>query len=235
MITMTEKITWQTVLNEKKQKPYFQAILDFVKKERKAGKTIYPPQKDIFNALKLTPYETVKVVILGQDPYHGPNQAHGLAFSVRPGVAFPPSLQNIFKELHEDLNVPIPSQGTLEKWAKQGVLLLNAALTVEAGKPQSHASIGWHRFTDHVIASLNDHHPKGIVFLLWGAYAQQKSSLITNIRHRILKAPHPSPFSANRGFFGCRHFSKVNELLREMGREEIDWTLDYLIQSHDSY
>ena len=218
-------ITWKTILNETKQKPYFQAILEFIKKERKAGKTIYPPQKDIFNAFKLTLYEMVKVVILGQDPYHGPNQAHGLAFSVRPSVAtFPPSLQNIFKELHEDLNVSIPAQGTLEKWAKQGVLLLNTALTVEAGKPQSHASIGWHRFTDHVIASLNDH-PQGIVFLLWGTYAQQKSSLITNIRHHILKASHPSPFSANRGFFGCQHFSKTNKLLGEMGREEIDWRL----------
>ena len=218
-------VTWKTVLGKEKQKPYFQNILDFVKNERKVGKVIYPSQKDIFNALKLTPYEAVKVVILGQDPYHGPNQAHGLSFSVRSGVNLPPSLKNIFKELHSYLNIPIPSQGSLEKWAKQGVLLLNAALTVEAAKPQSHAYIGWHRFTDHVIASLNDH-AKGIIFLLWGAYAQKKSSLITNIRHRILMASHPSPFSANRGFFGCRHFSKANELLREMGREEIDWVLE---------
>lgn len=218
------ELTWKTVLGEEKEKPYFQAILNFIKKERKKGKTIYPAQKDIFNALKLTSYETVRVVILGQDPYHNPNQAHGLAFSVPTGVAFPPSLQNIFKELYKDLNIPIPYQGNLEKWAKQGVLLLNTVLTVEAGKPQSHAFIGWHRFTNHLIASLN-HHPEGIVFLLWGAYAQQKSSLITNIRHRILKAPHPSPLSANRGFFGCRHFSKANELLCEMRRKEIDWTL----------
>ncbi|MFW0084118.1 MAG: uracil-DNA glycosylase [Coxiella endosymbiont of Haemaphysalis japonica] len=222
---MAETTTWKTVLEEEKQKSYFQDILNFVEKERKARKVIYPPQKDIFNALKLTSYETVKVVILGQDPYHGFNQAHGLAFSVCPSVAFPPSLQNIFKELRADLNVPIPSQGSLEKWAKQGILLLNVSLTVEAGKPQSHAHIGWHRFTDHIIAGVNDH-PEGIVFLLWGAYAQQKSSLITNIRHRILKAPHPSPFSANQGFFGCQHFSKANELLRKIGREEIDWTLD---------
>ncbi|ABX79066.1 uracil-DNA glycosylase [Coxiella burnetii RSA 331] len=221
---MAETQTWQTVLGEEKQEPYFQEILDFVKKERKAGKIIYPPQKDIFNALKLTPYEAIKVVILGQDPYHGPNQAHGLAFSVRPGVPAPPSLQNIFKELHADLG-SIPSHGFLEKWAKQGVLLLNAALTVEAGKPQSHANIGWHRFTDKVIESLNDH-PEGIVFLLWGSYAQKKSQLITNLRHRILKAPHPSPLSAARGFLGCRHFSKANQLLHEMGRGEIDWALD---------
>lgn len=225
MTTMTETITWQTVLGDEKEKPYFQSILDFVKKERKAGKIIYPPQKDIFNSLKLTPYEAVKVVILGQDPYHGPNQAHGLAFSVRPGVPAPPSLQNIFKELHADLGIPIPSNGCLEKWAQQGVLLLNAALTVEAGKPQSHANIGWHRFTDTIIEKLNNH-PKGIVFLLWGSYAQQKAQLITNLRHRILKAPHPSPLSANRGFFGCRHFSKANKLLQEMGRNKIDWSLD---------
>src|SRR3990167_310246 len=224
MTTMTETITWQTVLGEEKEKPYFKAILDFVKKEREAGKTIYPAQKDIFNALKYTPFEAVKVVILGQDPYHGPNQAHGLSFSVKPGVAFPPSLQNIFTELQNDLGIPKPSSGCLEKWAKQGVLLLNAALTVEAGKPQSHANIGWHRFTDAVITSLNQH-PEGIVFLLWGSYAQQKSQLIANLRHKILKAPHPSPLSANRGFFGCRHFSKTNELLRQLGRPEIDWLL----------
>lgn len=222
---MADTITWKTILEEEKQKFYFQDILDFVKKERKARKVIYPPQKDIFNALKLTPYEKVKVVILGQDPYHGSNQAHGLAFSVRPSVNFPPSLQNIFKELQADLNVPIPSHGSLEKWATQGVLLLNVSLTVEAGKPQSHTHM-WYRFTDHIISGLNDHHPEGIVFLFWGAYAQRKSRLITNISHRILKALHPSPFSANQGFFGCRHFSKANELLRKMGREEIDWTLD---------
>ena len=222
----TEKIkTWQTALSEEKQKPYFKAILNFIKRERETGKIIYPPQQDIFHALKLTPYETVKVVILGQDPYHAPNQAHGLAFSVRYRVPSPPSLQNIFKELHVDLSTPIPSHGFLEKWARQGLLLLNTILTVEAGKPQSHANIGWHYFTNKVITKLNDH-PKGIVFLLWGSYAKKKSQLIKNLRHRVLKAPHPSPFSAAHGFFGCRHFSKTNQLLREMGREEIDWTLD---------
>lgn len=225
MMTITKGITWETVLGDEKQKSYFHDILDHIKNERKSGKVIYPPQRDIFNSLKLTPYESVKVVILGQDPYHGPNQAHGLSFSVRPGIPIPPSLQNIFKELHNDLGFSIPSHGCLEKWAKRGVLLLNAALTVEAGKPQSHANINWHLFTDQVITILNNY-PKRIVFLLWGSYAKQKAVLITNPCHRILKAPHPSPFSAKRGFFGCRHFSKANTLLREMGHQEIDWSLN---------
>ena len=222
---MTEAITWRMVLGDEKQKSYFQDILDYVKNERKLGKVIYPPQKDIFNSLKLTAYESVKVVILGQDPYHGPNQAHGLSFSVRPGIPAPPSLQNIFKELHNDVGFSIPSHGCLEQWAKRGVLLLNAVLTVEAGKPKSHANIAWHQFTDQVIIILNNH-PKGIVFLLWGSYAKQKAELITNLRHWILKAPHPSPLSAKRGFFGCRHFSRANALLREIGRQEIDWSLN---------
>jgi uracil-DNA glycosylase len=221
---MIETPTWKTILGDEKQKPYFQAILNFIKTERAAGKIIYPAQEDIFNALKFTPFENVKVVILGQDPYHGPNQAHGLAFSVRPGVPPPPSLQNIFKELQADLGIAKPTHGCLEKWAQQGVLLLNAVLTVEADKPQSHAHIGWQRFTDQVITSLNEH-PQGIVFLLWGAYAQQKSQLITNLRHRTLKAPHPSPLSASRGFLGCRHFSQANQLLQQLGREPIDWQL----------
>lgn len=224
MTTMIDTPTWKTILGDEKQKPYFQAILDFIKTERAAGKIIYPTQEDIFNALKFTPFEKVKVVILGQDPYHGPQQAHGLSFSVRPGVPPPPSLQNIFKELQADLGIPKPSHGCLEKWAQQGVLLLNAVLTVEADKPQSHAHIGWQRFTDQVISCLNDH-PQSIIFLLWGAYAQQKSQLITNLRHRILKAPHPSPLSANRGFLGCRHFSQANQLLQQLGREPIDWHL----------
>lgn len=220
----TETMTWQSLLADEKKQPYFQQILAFLEKEHAAGKTIYPPQKDIFNAIKLTPFADVRVVILGQDPYHGPNQAHGLAFSVRPGVPPPPSLQNIFLELKNDLGIPIPEHGCLEKWARQGILLLNTSLTVEAGKPQSHAKIGWEKFTDKVIECLNEH-PKSIVFLLWGSPAQQKARLINPYKHRILTAPHPSPLSAHRGFLGCKHFSKTNEILRQSGRDEIDWSL----------
>lgn len=164
------------------------------------------------------------MVIIGQDPYHGPNQAHGLCFSVKPGIAPPPSLQNIFKELHSDLGIPIPNHGCLEKWATQGVLLLNASLTVAAGQPQSHANIGWEQFTDKVIKTLNDE-SKNLIFLLWGAPAQRKGQMIDPTRHHVLKAPHPSPLSANRGFFGCKHFSKTNDFLRQMGKKEIDWSL----------
>ena len=224
MTTDTQTATWKTVLAGEKEKYYFKKILEFVKQQRMAGKKIYPPQKDIFNALKLTPYENVKVVIIGQDPYHGPGQAHGLAFSVKPGVEPPPSLKNIFLELDNDLGIPEPHHGCLEKWAEQGVLLLNAVLTVEARKPQSHAHIGWQQFTDKIIDTLNEH-PEGIVFLLWGSYAQRKGHNIDTNKHAILKSTHPSPLSAYRGFLGCRHFSKANELLKKMGREEIDWQL----------
>lgn len=224
MSTTTEAITWKTILGEEKKKPYFQSILDHLKKERAAGKSIYPPQEAVFNALKFTPYEDVKVVILGQDPYHGPNQAHGLSFSVKSGVRPPPSLQNIFTELNNDLGIPRPNHGCLENWARQGVLLLNATLTVEAGKPGSHAEIGWQRFTDTVISSLNEH-PQTIVFLLWGAHAQKKAALINNPHHHLLTAPHPSPFSVHRGFYGCKHFSNANALLQQTGREEINWAL----------
>lgn len=214
--------TWQSLLAGEKTQAYFHKILEFLDKERAAGKLIYPPQKDVFNALKLTAFADVQVVIIGQDPYHGPKQAHGLAFSVQPGLPPPPSLQNIFLELENDLNCPLPKSGCLEHWAKQGVLLLNTVLTVEAGKPQSHAKIGWQQFTDKVIECLNEH-TQGIVFLLWGAPAQQKARIINPFKHRILTAPHPSPLSAHRGFLGCKHFSKTNELLKQMGRQPIIW------------
>lgn len=217
--------TWHDVLGEEKHADYFNRALTFVKKERQQGKTIYPKQNEIFNALKLTPFDQVKVVILGQDPYHGPNQAHGLCFSVRRGVSPPPSLKNIFQEIHNDLGIPFPQHGCLEKWAKQGVLLLNAVLTVEAGKAHSHANIGWEHFTDRVIECLNEYR-EGLVFLLWGSQAQRKGRMIDPTRHYVLKAAHPSPLSAQRGFFGCRHFSKTNRLLTEMGRTPIDWQLD---------
>lgn len=216
--------TWEDVLKNEKEQPYFQEALHYVKQQRAEGKTIYPAQSDIFNALKLTRFDNVKVVIIGQDPYHGPNQAHGLSFSVKPGIRKPPSLQNIFKELYDDLGVPTPNDGYLEKWAQQGVLLLNTTLTVEAGKPASHAKIGWERFTDRVIEVLNQH-KVGLIFLLWGAHAQRKGQIIDPKHHHVLTAAHPSPFSAERGFFGCKHFSKTNQLLREMGKAEIDWRL----------
>ena|SRR3989344_1887732 len=218
--------TWTDVLGEEKNKPYFHDIMQFLKKELQEGKVIYPPQNEIFNAFKLTPFEDVKVVMIGQDPYHGPHQAHGLAFSVKPGIKPPPSLENIFKELENDVGIKPSSNGCLEKWAKQGVLLLNTCLTVLASNPQSHYHIGWQRFTDKVIEKLNDH-PESIVYLLWGSHAQQKEALIDTSHHKILKAPHPSPLSAHRGFLGCRHFSKANALLKLMGREPIDWDLSH--------
>ena len=179
----------------------------------------------IIHAIQATPFLDVKVVILGQDPYHNPNQAHGLSFSVRHGVQPPPSLQNIFKELRDDCGIAIPNHGCLEKWAKQGVLLLNSVLTVEKNKPQSHAKIGWQQLTDAIIERLNQH-PRRIVFLLWGSYAQQKRALIDTKKHVILATTHPSPFSAHRGFLGCKHFSKANSLLKEADRTPIDWKLD---------
>ncbi len=215
--------SWKTLACEKQQ-PYFQSILQFLKSEQAAGKKIYPASTDLFNAFKYTPLDQVKVVILGQDPYHGPDQAHGLCFSVKPGIAPPPSLKNIFQELKSDLGLPIPTHGCLEHWAKQGVFLLNTVLSVEASKPQSHAKIGWETFTDKVIHLLNDH-GQGIVFLLWGAFAQQKGQIIDTTRHPVLKTVHPSPLSAHRGFLGCRHFSKTNQLLRDAGKAEIDWQL----------
>jgi uracil-DNA glycosylase len=221
---MTTPSNWETALAAEKQKPYFKAITAHLKAESNAGKTIYPAKEDTFNALKYTPFTDVKVVIIGQDPYHGHNQAHGLCFSVKKGVRPPPSLMNIYKELYSDLGIIPPQHGNLEQWAHQGVLLLNSTLTVEASKPQSHAKIGWQQFTDAIIEQLN-HHPQSIVYLLWGAYAQSKQKLIDTSKHRILTAPHPSPLSAHRGFLGCKHFSKANALLKKLGRDPIDWIL----------
>ncbi len=216
--------TWKEVLAGEREKEYFKKVTKFVEDQRRAGKIVYPPNAEVFSALHYTPFSDVSVVIIGQDPYHGPNQAHGLCFSVRPEVPFPPSLQNIFKEIHDDLGCSIPKHGNLEGWARQGVLLLNASLTVEAGKPQSHANLGWEVFTDRVISELNSK-KSDLVFLLWGSHAQKKGQHIDSVRHHILKAPHPSPLSAHRGFFGCRHFSKANEILKRVGRKEIHWQL----------
>lgn len=224
MVAFVQAPNWQDVLAEEKKAPYFRKILDFIKAERAKGKKIYPSQADLFNAFKFTPFSEVRVVILGQDPYHGLNQAHGLCFSVRPGVLPPPSLRNIFQELHKDLGLKIPSHGCLESWAKQGVLLLNSVLSVEASNPGSHAHIGWQQFTDCVIESLN-RQQKPIVFLLWGAYAQRKGQHINREKHLVLEAAHPSPFSAHRGFLGCQHFSKANAFLRQHHRGQIDWSL----------
>ena len=215
---------WLEALKDEFAQPYFADIKKFLLEEKQKGKVIYPPGPLIFNAFNLTPFDKVKVVILGQDPYHGPNQAHGLCFSVAKGVKPPPSLVNIFKELKVDLDVPVPDHGNLEHWATQGVLLLNAILTVEANLPASHSKIGWERFTDAVIMKLSAE-KKGLVFLLWGRFAQDKSALIDPSRHHILKAAHPSPFSAYNGFFGCRHFSKTNTLLEKQGQKPIDWSI----------
>ncbi|HXH18907.1 MAG TPA: uracil-DNA glycosylase [Chitinophagales bacterium] len=216
--------SWKEILDEEFQKPYFRQIKMTLVEEKKKGFTIYPPGPLIFNAFNLTPFDEVKVVILGQDPYHGKGQAHGLCFSVPQGIAPPPSLVNIFKELHDDLGVPLPNHGNLEKWARQGVFLLNAILTVRDGEPASHSKIGWQDFTNSVINKLSTLRA-GIVFLLWGKFAQEKEILIDGSRHHILKAAHPSPYSAS-GFFGCRHFSATNKILQHEGYNPIDWKLD---------
>lgn len=217
--------SWKTVLLAEFQKPYFAEIVGFLKHEKLAGKTIYPPGKLIFNAFNTTPISNVKVVILGQDPYHNPGQAHGLSFSVPHGVPAPPSLVNIFKEQFTDLGIPIPKHGNLEKWARQGVLMLNASLTVEINKPMSHSKIGWHLFTDAVIKTISDQ-KDGVVFMLWGSFAKSKQELIDKTKHLILTAAHPSPLSAHNGFMGCRHFSKANEWLLQKGLTPIDWNLN---------
>jgi len=220
---MTQSPIWRDTLAEEKTKPYFRQTLAFVAQERAEGKTVYPPQQDVFNAFRYTELAAVKVVILGQDPYHGPNQAHGLSFSVRPGVPAPPSLVNIYKELNADIpGFSVPNHGCLQSWAAQGVLLLNTVLTVEAGKAHSHASLGWETFTDRVIEVLSECR-EGVVFLLWGAHAQKKGGIIDPQRHHILKAPHPSPLSAHRGFLGCKHFSQANAFLVQQGQDPIDW------------
>lgn len=215
---------WKQALHAEFDKPYMRALGDFLRSEKAAGKIIYPPGPLIFNALNSTPLDRTKVVILGQDPYHGPGQAHGLAFSVQPGVAVPPSLQNIFKELKRDLNLPIPQHGYLQSWADQGVLLLNTSLTVEAGQAGSHAKKGWQPFTDKVIEVVSAHQPN-LVFLLWGAHAQSKQPLIDATRHLVLRSAHPSPLSAHRGFLGNGHFSHCNRFLVQHGLQPIDWTL----------
>src|SRR3984957_4800997 len=216
--------SWKKVLHHEFSQPYFAGIVSFLKAEKLSGKIVYPPGKFIFNAFNTTPFDKVKIVLLGQDPYHGPGQAHGLSFSVPNGIAQPPSLINIFKELHNDVGIAIPKSGNLKDWAQQGVLLLNASLTVRANEPMSHAKIGWAEFTNAVIQKVSDQ-KNNVVFLLWGKFAQEKQILINDSKHLILKAAHPSPFSVERGFFGCRHFSKANDYLAKHGIDEIDWRL----------
>ncbi|MEO1771166.1 uracil-DNA glycosylase [Candidatus Enterococcus ferrettii] len=215
--------SWQDVLEEEFQKPYYLELREFLKEEYRSQK-IHPDMFHIFEALELTPYESVKVVILGQDPYHGINQAHGLSFSVQPGVAIPPSLRNIYKEMQSDLGIPPVNHGNLVSWAKQGVLLLNTVLTVREGQAYSHRGKGWEQLTDAVIKKLNERE-EPIVFILWGKPAQEKSAMIDTSRHAIIKSPHPSPLSASRGFFGSKPFSQTNELLIGWGEEPINWQL----------
>lgn len=214
---------WDEVLQDEIQKPYFQELRYTMAREYKQH-TVYPPKELLFSALKLTPYRDTKVVILGQDPYHGPGQAHGLSFSVKPGVRIPPSLQNIYKELESDVGAKTPDHGSLLHWAKQGVLLLNAVLTVRQGQPNSHKGLGWEQFTDAIVAKLNEH-PTPLVFILWGSHAQAKGSFLDRSRHKVILSPHPSPFSANRGFFGSRPFSQANLFLQNHGISPIDWEI----------
>jgi uracil-DNA glycosylase len=216
--------SWKAPLLPEFKSEFMSSLKSFLEAEKAAGKTIYPKGAEWFRALDLTPLDKVRVVILGQDPYHGPGQAHGLCFSVKPGVRPPPSLLNIYKELESDLGLPRPGHGFLESWAKQGVLLLNSVLTVEMAKAASHQGKGWERFTDAVIRLVNDR-PDPVVFMLWGAYAQKKAAFVDSSRHLVLKAAHPSPLSAHSGFLGCQHFSKANAFLMAHGQEPIDWRL----------
>jgi uracil-DNA glycosylase len=215
---------WSEILEEEIQKDYYQKLREWLKGEYQSANT-YPSMYDIFNAFHYTAYQDVKVVLLGQDPYHGPNQAEGLSFSVKKGIKLPPSLRNMYKELHEDIGCDIPEHGSLVKWAEQGVLLLNTVLTVEEGKAHSHRGKGWEQFTDKVITLLNERE-KPMVFLLWGKPAQSKRALIDETRHKIIAAPHPSPLSAHRGFFGSKPYSKANQFLKEKGLDEIDWCIE---------
>lgn len=216
---------WKDLLRDEFTKPYFLNILFLIKLQSNAGKIIYPPEGLIFNAFNKTSFKNLKIVIIGQDPYHNPGQAHGLSFSVPTGIKPPPSLVNIFKEIKKDLSIEMPEgYGNLTKWAEQGVLLLNAILTVNANEPASHSKFGWMNFTDTVINKISNE-KKGIVFLLWGKFAQEKQPLIDETKHFVLKAAHPSPFSADKGFFGCKHFSKINEILKEQKKEPVDWNL----------
>jgi uracil-DNA glycosylase len=216
--------SWLESLRSEFQQPYMAELKQFLRRERERGRTIFPRASNWFRALDLTPLDKVRVVILGQDPYHGEGQAHGLCFSVLPGVRPPPSLVNIFREMHSDLGVEPSAHGFLEHWASQGVLLLNSVLTVEMGSAASHRDRGWERFTDAVVRLVNAK-PEPVVFMLWGSYAQKKASFVDQARHHVLKAPHPSPLSAHNGFFGCRHFSKANAFLESRGLQPIDWAL----------
>ncbi|MDX1804782.1 MAG: uracil-DNA glycosylase [Alcanivorax sp.] len=216
---------WQHCLAGEFEQGYMKDLRSFLAAQKQAGKTVYPAGPDIFNAFNFTPFDKVKVVILGQDPYHGPNQAHGLCFSVQKGVKIPPSLVNIYKEIQRDLGITPPSHGNLTRWAEQGVLLLNAVLTVEAGQAASHQKQGWEHFTDQAIEHLNRER-SGLVFLLWGSHAQKKGRLIDRERHCVLSAPHPSPLSAHRGFLGCGHFSRANQYLLQQGQTAIDWKIN---------
>ncbi len=216
--------SWLRKLAPEFEQPYMLALKTFLRQEKSAGKVIFPPGKEMFNALNHTPLDKVKVVILGQDPYHGDDQAHGLCFSVRPGVPLPPSLVNIYKEIRQELDIEMPAHGCLTAWADQGVLLLNSVLSVERGRAASHQGQGWEQFTDRVIEAINAHR-EGVVFMLWGAYAQRKGAHIDGQKHCVLKAPHPSPLSAHRGFFGCGHFAAANEYLQSRGEVPIEWRL----------
>ena len=218
------KASWRQKLDDQFQADYMQALRQFLLAEKAFGKHIFPPGDEIFSALNATDFDAVKVVILGQDPYHGPGQAHGLCFSVKPGVQVPPSLKNIYKELQADVDFQVPSHGCLQYWAQQGVLLLNAVLTVQGGQAASHQGKGWERFTDAIVGLLNKER-EGLIFMLWGSYAQKKGAIVDRDRHLVLQSPHPSPLSASRGFFGNHHFSRANSYLESKGKRAIDWQL----------